>query len=60
VKKPSYIVAELEKHNLFVRDLSHLPFLENYIRVSVCDFATMKKFFNILKKVYEQNKSCFI
>ncbi|MFZ8805547.1 MAG: histidinol-phosphate transaminase [Candidatus Calescibacterium sp.] len=59
-KKPSYIVAELEKHNVFVRDLSHLPSLENYIRITVGDLSTMKKFFNIFKKVYEQNESCFI
>jgi len=59
-KKPSHIVAELEKKNVFVRDLSYLPSLENYIRITVGDSETTKKFLNIFKEVYEQNKTCFI
>jgi histidinol-phosphate aminotransferase len=41
---------KLEKQNIFVRDLSYLPFLKDYVRITIWSLNSMKKFIQKIKK----------
>jgi histidinol-phosphate aminotransferase len=54
---PSDFCKKLEKQKIFVRNLSHLPFLKNYIRITIWSSDSMKRFIQKLKKINE-SKNC--
>lgn len=55
VSNPKRFVKLLEKNNIFVRDRSSYPQLDGYVRITVGDLETTKKFLEKIKKIYNES-----
>jgi histidinol-phosphate/aromatic aminotransferase/cobyric acid decarboxylase-like protein len=58
-RRPGCVVKLLEKEYVFVRDRSYLPQCKGYIRVTVGDSETMRKFLDRFTSLLRKNESCF-
>jgi histidinol-phosphate aminotransferase len=58
-KNPRMVAKLLEKNFVFVRDMSNLPQLEHYIRITVGDKKTIRKFLKRFKALRRNHGSCF-
>lgn len=48
----SYFIGALAKNNIFIRDLSHVRNLENFVRITIGTMVQMKKVMDVIIKMY--------
>jgi len=58
-KKPVSAIKALERKNIFVRNRSDQPQLQNYIRITVGNIKTTSEFIKRFQKILDKNGNCF-
>lgn len=48
----NYFIGALSKNNIFIRDLSHVKTLENYVRITIGTLEQMKSVMNVINTMY--------
>jgi len=51
VASPTKILNFLESHNIYIRDRSNMPQLQGYIRLTIGDQLSMKRFWKIFEQI---------
>lgn len=55
VNNPDKFQKKLRDRKVFIRSLSHLPQMNEYLRITICDIKTTKRFIKIVKQIIKND-----